>query len=91
MSRKALPVIHLQLHLCNHKQLIPPSFTLAEPGEASARSTETLHTPPPVCFCLFCVGWRFFTEQSLNETRLWWLFSLAEGLQREKPVLRLAG
>lgn len=71
---------------------LPPSHSQSRARPRRARRRLYTRTPPPpVCFCLFCVGWRFFTEQSLNEPRLWWLFSLVEGLQREKPVLRLAG
>lgn len=56
-----------------------------------SRSTETLHTFPPFRFCSFCVGWRFFNGTKTRRDTLVIVFSLAEGLQREKPVLRLLG
>lgn len=70
LKKKGLPAIHLQQYLCKDKRLIPHSFPLPGLDEASVRSTETLHTVCP--FAFVDSAWAGgFTEQRLDETRLW--------------------
>lgn len=66
---------------------LPPVAPLQSEAAHPSSPQRRLYTRFASVYFAWAGGFR--TEQRLNETRSWWLCALAEGLRREKPVLRL--